>query len=99
MPDFLYLGTRAEVLSARVATGAKILENFSPCGLSFWSIIRTFAIGKNRTEINHLIIMEKKELYVAPAVRFCEVRFEGNLLTSAKGPIDDWTHDDDEVDF
>lgn len=43
--------------------------------------------------------MEKKELYVAPTVRYCEVRFEGNLMTSANGPIDDWSYDDDEVNF
>lgn len=43
--------------------------------------------------------MEKKELYVAPTVRYCDVRLEGNLLASANGPIDDWTYDDDEIDF
>lgn len=43
--------------------------------------------------------MEKKELYVAPTVRYCDVRFEGNLLTSANGKIDDWIQDDDEIDF
>ncbi len=46
-----------------------------------------------------IITMEKKELYVAPAVRYCDVRFEGNLLTSATGTIDDWTADEDEIDF
>ena len=46
-----------------------------------------------------IITMEKKELYVAPAVRYCDVRFEGNLLTSATGTIDDWTTDEDEIDF
>lgn len=43
--------------------------------------------------------MEKKELYVAPAVRFVDLRFEVNFLLSATGTIDDWTQDDDEIDF
>ena len=43
--------------------------------------------------------MEKKELYSAPAVRFVDLRFEGNFLTSATGIIDDWTEDDDEINF
>ena len=43
--------------------------------------------------------MEKKELYVAPAVRYVDVRLEGSFLTSATGTIDDWTQDDDEIDF
>ena len=43
--------------------------------------------------------MEKKELYVAPAVRFVDLRFEANFLTSATGTIDDWTQDDDEINF
>jgi hypothetical protein len=43
--------------------------------------------------------MEKKELYSAPAVRFVDLRFEGSFLTSATGTIDDWTEDDDEINF
>lgn len=43
--------------------------------------------------------MEKKELYVTPAVRFLDLRFEGNFLVSATGTIDDWTEDDDDINF
>lgn len=43
--------------------------------------------------------MEKKELYVTPAVRFMDVRYEENFMVSATGSIDDWTQDDDEIDF
>ena len=45
---------------------------------------------------NNCIIMEKKELYVAPAVRFMDVRFECNFLTSfTGGGIDDSGEEDD----
>ena len=43
--------------------------------------------------------MEKKELYVTPAVRFLDLRFEGTFLVSATGTIDDWTEDDDDINF
>ena len=40
--------------------------------------------------------MEKKELYVTPAVRFMDVRFECNFLTSFNGgSIDDSGEEDD----
>ena len=43
--------------------------------------------------------MEQKSLYTAPAVRFLAVRYENSFMQSAVGNIDDWTQDDDEVDF
>lgn len=43
--------------------------------------------------------MEKKLLYLTPAVRFVDVRYEENFMTSATGTIDDWSQDDDEIDF
>ena len=75
---------------------AKILENLSPIGLAVWGIIRTLA-GLNKYEDkNNCIIMEKKDLYVAPAVRFMDVRFECNFLTSFNGGgIDDSGEEDD----
>ena len=43
--------------------------------------------------------MEKKNLYTAPAVRFLDIRYEGSFMLSATGTIDDWTQDEDEIDF
>lgn len=43
--------------------------------------------------------MEKKQLYTAPAVREFAVRYEGSFMLSATGTIDDWTEDDDQIDF
>ena len=43
--------------------------------------------------------MEKKDLYTAPAVRFLDIRYEGSFMMSATGIIDDWTQDEDEIDF
>lgn len=40
--------------------------------------------------------MEKKELYVTPAVRFVDVRYESDFMTSYQGGgIDDSGNEDD----
>jgi hypothetical protein len=45
-------------------------------------------------------MMEKKLLYVAPAVRELAVRFDAGFLQSTTtGPIDPWTGDDDPINF
>lgn len=67
--------------------------------LFFRQIIRTFERFFPRKETNH-IIMEKKLLYTAPAVRELDVRFDASFLQSATtGPIQDWNEDDDPIDF
>ena len=67
--------------------------------LFFRQIIRTFERFFPRKETNH-IIMEKKLLYTAPAVRELDVRFDASFLQSATaGPIQDWDEDDDPIDF
>ena len=45
--------------------------------------------------------MEKKELYVAPAVRFVDVRYECNFMASftGSGSIDDSGEEDDWGNF
>ena len=43
--------------------------------------------------------MEKKCLYTAPAVRFLAMQYEVNFMLSAGGSIDDWSEDDDEINF
>ena len=45
------------------------------------------------------IIMEKKLLYTAPAVRELAVRYDASFLQSAEGPIQDWNEDDDPINF
>jgi len=43
--------------------------------------------------------MEKKQTYVAPAVRTWTVRFDVSFLQTTTGPIGDWGDDDDPIDF
>ena len=44
--------------------------------------------------------MEKKQTYVAPAVRAWTVRFDVSFLqTTTTGPIGDWGDDDDPINF
>jgi hypothetical protein len=44
--------------------------------------------------------MEKKLLYVAPAVRELTVRLDASFLQSTTtGPIDPWIGDDDPIHF
>lgn len=44
--------------------------------------------------------MEKKELYLAPAVRFVNLLFDGSFLQSnAVGNISDWKEDEDPIQF
>ena len=43
--------------------------------------------------------MEKKQSYLAPAVREWAVRFDASFLQSASGPIGDWDDDDDPINF
>ena len=45
------------------------------------------------------IIMEKKLLYTAPAVRELVIRYDASFLQSANGPIDDWGEDGDPINF
>lgn len=40
--------------------------------------------------------MEKKELYVTPAVRFVDLRFECNFLTSYTGGGIDYSDEEDD---
>ena len=49
---------------------------------------------------NNYIIMEKKSLYAAPAVRELAVRYDASFLQSTTaGPIQDWGEDDDPINF
>ena len=49
---------------------------------------------------NNYIIMEKKLLYTAPAVRELDVRFDASFLQSTTaGPIEDWDDDGDPINF
>ena len=62
--------------------------------------MRTFEriSGKvHKTDID--IIMEKKLLYTAPAVRELVIRYDASFLQSANGPIDDWGEDGDPINF
>ena len=46
------------------------------------------------------IIMEKKLLYTAPAVRELVIRYDASFLQSTTaGPIQDWGEDDDPINF
>ncbi len=46
------------------------------------------------------IIMEKKLLYTAPAVRELAVNYDASFLQSTTaGPIQDWGEDDDPINF
>lgn len=49
---------------------------------------------------NSNIIMEKKQLYTAPAVREMDIRMDISFLQSVTGgPIQDWGEDDDPINF
>lgn len=44
--------------------------------------------------------MEKKEFYLAPAVRFVNILSDGSFMQSTTvGPIGDWVEDDDPINF
>ena len=43
--------------------------------------------------------MEKKSLYVAPAMRESAVFYDACFLRSTTGRIDDWYEDEDSLDF
>lgn len=44
--------------------------------------------------------MEKKALYTAPALRELDLRFEACFMQSTTaGPIDDWSEDDNPINF
>ena len=57
--------------------------------MAFWKV--------QTTDID--IIMEKKLLYTAPAVRELAVRYDASFLQSAEGPIQDWNEDNDPINF
>ena len=48
---------------------------------------------------NHIFVMKQKELYLAPAVRFVNLLFDGSFMQSATGPIEDWKEDEDPINF
>ncbi len=45
--------------------------------------------------------MEKKEIYLAPAVRFVDLSLDGSFLQTGvtAGPIQDWNEDGDPINF
>ena len=44
--------------------------------------------------------MKQKELYLAPAVRFVNLLFDGSFMQSTTaGPITDWQDDNDPINF
>lgn len=43
--------------------------------------------------------MEKKSVYVAPAMRESVVFYDTGFLRSTTGHIDDWIEDEDSLDF
>ena len=43
--------------------------------------------------------MEKKSVYVAPAMRESAVFYDAGFLRSTNGRIDDWIEDEDTLDF
>lgn len=43
--------------------------------------------------------MEKKSVYVAPAMRESAVFYDAGFLRSAAGRIEDWVEDEDSLDF
>ena len=58
--------------------------------MHFWKV--------HTTDID--IIMEKKLLYTAPAVRELVIRYDASFLQSTTaGPIQDWGEDDDQINF
>ena len=76
------------------------MKTYPPRGLFVWGIIRKFEALKKYKVKNHTIIMKKKLLYTAPAVRELDVRFDASFLQSTTaGPIDPWTDDDDPINF
>ena len=48
-----------------------------------------------------ILIMEKKEIYLAPAVRFVDLSLDGSFLQTGvtAGPIQDWNEDGDPINF
>ena len=76
------------------------MKSYPPAGLTVWGIIRTFANLITSQFNKNCIIIEKKLLYTAPAVRELDIRFDASFLQSTNaGPIDPWADDDDPINF